>query len=220
MNLTWPRLRFFLVQMLLGVGGGIGAGALTASTFSWMLHTKARIVGIPLSGRDLSIVYFWVEALIAFPIVGAVLGIGAGTLCAAPWRRRQLWLGAALGMLIGLSLTVSFPWWPRYHGTYSGNLLDLCFSANLGCIVTGAVIGSIVGWRPTDANRSLFGLTYGAGAGLFATGLIFVGAVPGIETPEPAIPTSVVGSLYALIGFTMLGAFLGLTSGVNPNPLW
>ena len=85
---------FVLTWCFTGFAAGVGAGALAAVTYSLvpgLSHANVRTGGIP---DDF---IFLVVAAFGFPAVGAIVGMLSATVCAAPHRRRGLWLGTALG---------------------------------------------------------------------------------------------------------------------------
>ena len=209
-------------QVLFGFAAGVGAGVLTALTYGWMPEVP-HIGGQSVTGFGDTFV-FGIIALFCFSIIGTIIGVFGATICRDSRRQRGLWLGAGLGMLMGLGHCGLFLLWSLRLGFYIEPKF-LCFIGPVACVVLGTALGGISAWRSGDEMRLLTGCACGIGAGMLATMPNLFGGI--MITGDPDIPEFGVWGVYALVcggftlaGFTIIGGLLAVASRLGPKPLW
>ncbi len=219
MDSTQSGVRFFVIQCLSGFAFGVGAGVLAAMTYLFMpglSHTGGHAVG---AGAFPDVVAFFIVALFCFPILGTILGVISGTVCADLRRRRGLRLGAVLGIIMGLGLIGLAPFlriWGEVRPMVLGPMpyrsddqMNLCLFGNFGFAVMGAILGGIISWRPRTGNALIRGVAYGVGAGFLASQLVIT-----------KMDYIFVCGVYAFVGFTINGALLAVLSQPGRKPRW
>jgi hypothetical protein len=136
-----------VTQCLAGFGFGVGAGVLAFFSYGFLspgAHDRF--------GMAMGLALLW--AAYVFPIFGIILGGIAGIIRARGGRCRGLWLGAALGAVMGLGWTALLAQGERPHispiGAFEYYVGDL-FLAALGAAL-GAILGNMLRRRRTGGT--------------------------------------------------------------------